>query len=112
MIRLVPLRERLDELPLLAQHFLDRTNRRGGPRRLGFRPEAIDVLIRYDWPGNLRELARVVEQAHARAAGELIGPDDLPATIRGALGGSPTCRRRRPRTASRSTRCSSGSNAG
>ncbi|RUL89267.1 sigma 54-interacting transcriptional regulator [Tautonia sociabilis] len=85
-IRLAPLRERLEELPLLAQDLLERANRRRMTRRLGFRPEAIEVLLRYDWPGNLDELARVVDLAIDRSSGDLIGPDDLPATIRGHLG--------------------------
>jgi DNA-binding NtrC family response regulator len=47
-------------------------------------------LTSYDWPGNLPELARVVEHAHARAAGHLVTADDLPATIRGHLGSAYT----------------------
>ena len=45
-------------------------------------------MAAYDWPGNFPELARVVEHAHARAAGHLIAAEDLPATIRGHLGGA------------------------
>ena len=71
VLRLLPLRERRDELPALAQHFLERTNQRGGPQRSGFSPSALEALTSYDWPGNLPELARVVEHAHARAAGHL-----------------------------------------
>ncbi len=86
VIRLRPLRERLDELPVLAQHMLERANLRGGRQRQGFAPEALDVLQGYDWPGNLRELARVVDDAHERGAGDLIAVDDLPPGIRGHLG--------------------------
>ncbi len=92
VVRLLPLRDRRDELPALAQHFLERVNRRGGPQRAGFTAEAIDVLIAHDWPGNLPELARVVEHAHSRTRTnrdrDRIGPDDLPAAIRGQLGGA------------------------
>ncbi len=90
VVRLLPLRDRREELPALAQHFLERINRRGGPQRAGFVPEAIDVLIAHDWPGNLPELTRVVEHAHARAGAgrDRIGPDDLPAAIRGQRGGA------------------------
>jgi DNA-binding NtrC family response regulator len=112
VLRLSPLRERRDELPALAQHFLERVNQRGatgpldedgplaGPaflgrakpravaQRSGFTSEALEALIAYDWPGNLPELARVVEHGHARAAGALIAVEDLPATIRGSLGGA------------------------
>ncbi len=88
VIRLAPLRERLDDLPLLAQHCLDRANERGDRRRHGFTPEALEVLAGYDWPGNVRELSRVVDAAHGRAEGDLIGPGDLPTAIRGHLGGA------------------------
>jgi DNA-binding NtrC family response regulator len=90
VIRLLPLRDRLDELPVLAQHFLERANERGGPQRIGFAPEAIAVLLAYDWPGNLPELARVIDHAFARPRGEghPIAADDLPAAIRGSLGGA------------------------
>ncbi len=86
VIRLLPLQERLEEIPVLAQHFLDRANRRTGLRRLGFRPEAIETLVRYDWPGNLSELARVVDFAHQRADTETIGLEHLPPEIQGHLG--------------------------
>jgi DNA-binding NtrC family response regulator len=88
VVRLDPLRERREELPVLAQHVLERVNQRGGSQRGGYSPEAIAVLLAYDWPGNLGELVRVVEYAHARGRGEgqLIVPEDLPATIRGSLG--------------------------
>ncbi len=88
VLRLRPLRERRDELPLLAQHLLERANQRGGQQRTGFSPEALRALMAYDWPGNLRELARVVNHAHARPdrQGALIEPDELPSSIRGNLG--------------------------
>ena len=59
-------------------------------QRSGFASQALEALTAYDWPGNLPELTRVVEHAHARAAGALIAVDDLPATIRGNLGGAYT----------------------
>jgi DNA-binding NtrC family response regulator len=90
VVRLLPLRERRDELPALAQHVLERVNQRGVAQRVAFAPEALGVLTAYDWPGNFPELARVVEHAHAhaRAGAHLIAADDLPATIRGHLGGA------------------------
>ncbi len=90
VIRLQPLRERLDDLPLLAQAFLEQRNSRAGRRRWGFEPSAIETLRAYDWPGNLAELNRVVEAAHNRGQGDLIAPGDLPAEIRGALGSAYT----------------------
>jgi DNA-binding NtrC family response regulator len=88
VLRLPPLRERRDELPVLAQHFLERANERGGEQQNGFSPQTIAALIAYDWPGNLPELARVIEHAHAhsRSEGRLVTPENLPAAVRGNLG--------------------------
>jgi DNA-binding NtrC family response regulator len=88
VLRLRPLRERRDELPILAQHILERMNLRGNRQRAGFSPEAIDVLSAYDWPNNLRELAKVVEDAHGRGDNHVIQADDVPAEIQGAFGGA------------------------
>jgi DNA-binding NtrC family response regulator len=89
VVRLQPLRERRDELPALAQHLLERANQRGGKQKTGFSPQAISALIAYDWPGNLRELARVIDHAHTQSegGGPLIAAEDLPASIRGHQGG-------------------------
>jgi transcriptional regulator with AAA-type ATPase domain len=86
IIRLEPLRRRLDDLPILAQFLLERNNLHGERQRLGFKPEALDVMLGYDWPGNLRELSRVVEAAHATGPGDWIEADDLPVEIQGSLG--------------------------
>ena len=88
VIRLRPLRDRPDDLPLLAQSLLERANLRGEATRSGFEPAAVDVLAAYDWPGNLRELAEVIESAHQSARGDRIAEDDLPAQIRGRRGGA------------------------
>ena len=85
MIQLQPLRERREELPALAQHLLDRANERGGDQKTGFTPQALSALTAYDWPGNLRELARVIDYAHSQAGGPLVAIEDLPASIRGHL---------------------------
>jgi DNA-binding NtrC family response regulator len=88
VLKLDPLRERREELPVLAQHFLERANERGGDQRTGFSPEAIAALMAYDWPGNLRELVRVIDHAHAQGSDgqDLVAVNDLPASIRGNLG--------------------------
>jgi DNA-binding NtrC family response regulator len=88
VIQLDPLRARREELPVLAQHFLERANRRGGDIRVGFAPEALAAMMAYDWPGNLRELARVVDHARAQPheEGSLIALGDLPQAVRGNLG--------------------------
>lgn len=90
VIALAPLRERLEELPLLAQGFLERANRRGAAQRSAFRQESLDALRSYDWPGNLTELARVVEAAHTRGSSNFVEVGDLPASIRGNLGAAYT----------------------
>ncbi len=88
LLRLKPLRDRLDELPLLAQHLLDRANQRGDHRRLGLSRSALDVLVAYDWPGNFHELARVIDDAHAKGSDPLIRLEEIPALIRGHRGGA------------------------
>jgi len=90
VVRLRPLRDRRDELPVLAQHLLERANQRGGRQRPGFLPEAITALSSYDWPGNIHELTRVVDHAHALGAGDQswVNVDDLPTSIRGSLAGA------------------------
>jgi PAS domain S-box-containing protein len=88
VLRLRPLRDRLDELPLLAQHLLERANLKGDRRREGLSRAALDALLAYDWPGNLLELARVIDEAHPRGLDGLIQVEDIPAAIRGQRGGA------------------------
>jgi DNA-binding NtrC family response regulator len=88
-IRLDPLRDRLDELPLLAMSMLETASaHRPSEARpvVGLEPQALEILRRYDWPGNLHELRRVIESATSRAPGDLIHADDLPAGIQGHRG--------------------------
>ena len=71
-----PLRERPEDVPFLAQHFLDRANARSGrPRR--FSASALEHLSAYSFPGNVRELENLVEQAAALAEGEELLPEDF-----------------------------------
>jgi len=76
-ITLPPLRERARDLPLLLASEIGRANREQGKSILGLERAAAERLFAHSWPGNLRELARVVEAAVALADGELIGPDAL-----------------------------------
>jgi len=82
-IDLPALAQRLEDLPLLAQLFLEAVNARSG-KRLGnkqiggFTPAALDRLAAHSWPGNLDELAQIVEQAHARCHSSLVDSSDLP----------------------------------
>jgi transcriptional regulator with PAS, ATPase and Fis domain len=73
-----PLRARRDDIPLLADHFLDRHR---CSRALDFAASAVEALTVYEWPGNVRQLARVVERAVALAPGPTIGIGDLPAEV-------------------------------
>jgi len=76
-IDLPPLRERLDDVPLLAEHFLSGISSSEGIRKR-FTPEALKQLVRYRWPGNVRELRNAVQRAFVMASGELIEPVLLP----------------------------------
>ena len=76
-IRLPPLRDRPEDVPLLARHFLARHTERYGKRIDGFDAAALDALVRHAWPGNVRELDHVVERAILLARGPVITPSDL-----------------------------------
>ncbi len=77
-IKLPPLRERLDDLPLLADHFVRRFNREMGKEVQRIAPETYEELARHAWPGNLRELQSVLKQALLFATGPILLPDFLP----------------------------------
>ncbi|MDD5496927.1 MAG: sigma-54 dependent transcriptional regulator [Atribacterota bacterium] len=62
-INLPPLRERKEDIPLLANYFLDKTNKELGKKIKGFSPEALQMLLNYDWPGNVRELKNLISRA-------------------------------------------------
>jgi DNA-binding NtrC family response regulator len=76
-----PLRERAEDVPLLAQHFLQKYTTITGKAVRGFARETLDLLTRHDWPGNVRELEHAVERAVALASSDLLLPDDVPAEI-------------------------------
>ena len=80
-IELPPLRERTEDVPLLAMEFLRRFARQNGKDLRGFTDAGIDVLCRYNWPGNVRELENVVLQAVVLAKSSLIDAGDLPKRI-------------------------------
>ena len=87
-VTLPPLRERPDDVPLLASHFLAKHARALRRELAGFEPEALQRLAAHAWPGNVRELENAVERALAVCEGERIRPADLPAEI-GAGAGAP-----------------------
>lgn len=80
-IELPPLRDRLADVPTLAEHFLERQSRAAGREILGFTPEAMAALQRYSWPGNVRELENVVERAVVLSRGARVGLEDFPANV-------------------------------
>ncbi len=88
-IHLPPLRERMDDFPLLVNHFIDHFNRKFSKRVARFSPEAYEILSRYRWPGNVRELENVIEHSFVLCGGEVIQPDCLPERIRPASGEAP-----------------------
>ncbi len=75
-IRIPPLRERLEDVPLLAVHFLAQYNQRAGTQKV-FAPAALAELTEHSWPGNVRELENMVEQAAALSPGVEIGPEGI-----------------------------------
>jgi len=81
-IVLPPLRERRDDIPMLAQHFLQKFPGANEQTIRGFIPDTMALLQRYPWPGNVRELENVIERAVSLAHGPLILPEDLPEVIR------------------------------
>jgi DNA-binding NtrC family response regulator len=82
-ITVPPLRERPQDIPLLAQHFLDKFARGAGRSVKYLASEALVLLAGYDWPGNVRELEHVIERAVALSSSEILLPDDLPEHLRG-----------------------------
>ena len=89
-LALPPLRERREDHPALAEHFLARGAAKLG-RALRLSPEALECLLRYPWPGNVRELENAIERAAILARSEIVTPDDLPPHVAAGmqLGPSP-----------------------
>jgi two-component system response regulator HydG/two-component system response regulator AtoC len=85
-IKMPPLRERRDDIPLLAHHFLEKMNRVEGKLIKGFEDNVMDDLSSYPWPGNVRELENVVERAYVLCPNITITRKYLPATFRTADG--------------------------
>lgn len=83
-IRMPPLRERTEDIPLLVRAFLAEFNRENGVNVRGFTQEALDRLLAYSWPGNVRELRTAVEHAVVLCRGDEAGLRELPSAVRGA----------------------------
>lgn len=77
-ITIPPLRERREDLPLLAEHFLSEAAHRSGRAKVALSDAALRILQQYDWPGNVRELQSAIESARIKCKGSVIRPEDLP----------------------------------
>jgi Nif-specific regulatory protein len=77
-IHLPPLRERREDIPALASHFVERFGRKSARPLRGIAPDALKYLTAYDWPGNVRELENTIERAIVLGESEFIMRDDLP----------------------------------
>jgi two-component system response regulator HydG len=82
MLNVPPLRERREDILLLADFFLKQYAKKNQRLIKGFTPMATDLLMRYDWPGNVRELENVTERSVIMARGDFITPDEFPETLR------------------------------
>jgi two-component system, NtrC family, response regulator PilR len=89
-IMLPPLRERREDIPLLAEHFLAKYSEQMGKTVSGISQEAMDRLARHDWPGNIRELENVIERAVALETTPTILLESLPPAFRGEAPRAPT----------------------
>jgi transcriptional regulator with PAS, ATPase and Fis domain len=81
-LHVAPLRERKEDIPALAEHFLTQFTRQGGYAARSLSPEALAALLEYPWPGNVRELENVVERLVVTGQTDTIKVDDLPVEVR------------------------------
>jgi DNA-binding NtrC family response regulator len=88
VIRVPPLRERLEDIPILARYFFDRIAVDLGRMHLTLSEETIGTMTAYSWPGNIRELKNVIERAVLLATGEVIRPKDLHLEFKGEVAAS------------------------
>ncbi len=86
-VTLPPLRQRAGDIPLLVAHFLDKY--KAGSKHIT--PDAMEALVTYQWPGNIRELENTIERMVILSHGDEISPADLPAEVRAGSFGTPPC---------------------
>ena len=86
-IKLPPLRERREDIPLLIEHFLNEYSVENGVPLRRISPDALRYLLDYNWPGNVRELENAIERAVVLSSSTLIGPELLPEAISGRRSG-------------------------
>ena len=80
-IKIPPLRERVEDIPLLAQSFFNRISLKSNKKIQGISNSALDVLMKYNWPGNVRELKSAFEFAFVSCKNSMISPEHLPGSI-------------------------------
>ncbi len=80
-IHLPPLRQRKEDIPLLVEYFLEELSSKGGKRVKYLSPETMQVLMKYDWPGNVKELENVIQHMFLLAEDEIINKDLFPSRI-------------------------------
>jgi len=90
-----PLRERVEDIPLLALFFLRRYAREMGRPVSGFAAETLQLLQQYAWPGNIRELQNIIERGVLFCSGDQFTPEELPVSLQGAVADSPRSRANR-----------------
>ncbi|MBI4791475.1 MAG: sigma-54-dependent Fis family transcriptional regulator [Deltaproteobacteria bacterium] len=83
VIHLPPLRERKEDIPFLIDHFLGFFNKKFNRSIAGIAKEVLDILMNYDWPGNIRELKHVLEHAILLSSGNELKPEHLPKDLSG-----------------------------
>jgi len=81
-IHLPPLRERMDDLPLIVNHFIELFNKKFNKEIRQFSSQAFDILMEYEWPGNIRELENVIEHCFVLCNGKIIQVECLPKRLR------------------------------
>ena len=82
-VQMPPLREIRDDIPHLTAHFIRKFSKESHRQVTRVSPEAMNLLMEYDWPGNVRQLENIIERAFALGSGEIIEVNDLPPEIRG-----------------------------
>ena len=80
-VHLPPLRDRIEDVPVLVGHFIEKFNKQMGRSIQGITDRVLDTLEKYHWPGNIRELSNAMEHAFVHARGALIYPQDLPQSL-------------------------------
>jgi two-component system NtrC family response regulator len=87
-LHISPLRQRVEDIPLLAAHFIKKYAQENVRGQIRLTPEALKLLVQYPWPGNVRELENVMERAVILCSNSLITPEDLPGEMAPAAAGA------------------------